>query len=422
VTPIAAAVPPAFDRILDGLGPGLTVYVPGASGESLGLCAGLQRQPDRAAGVQLVSCLVPGINTFDYASVSPSAVVTTFMLPQALRSSFEAGRVRVLPLSYTQIYEYLGGRVPLDIAVAHVAPADETGHCSLGTAADFTPAAWRQARRRMAIVNHAMPAMPRGPRIALSEADVLVEVDDPLVASEGTTSPPTTIAIADRVAGLVANGATVQMGIGGVPGAVWERLSNHRGIVIRSGIVAEGVMTLADSGALGDPSLHRAGIAFGSCAFYQWLAERDLVAFASVPETHGVEALAMLPRFTSINSAFEVDLFGQVNIEWQSGQLMSGVGGAPEFIRAAHRSPGGRAIIALPASTQGKAISRIVPQLSSPTVSIPRYDVDTVITEYGVAELRGRSLEDRATALIAVADPVHSETLSAAWYEMRKKL
>src|SRR5882757_2743572 len=129
----------AFDPMLDALRPGCTVYVCGASGESPGLGTSLMRRPERAAGVHFVSCLLPGINTFDYASVHPSARVTTFLLPPALRRSFEAGRVHVLPLTYTQIYEHLGGCMPLDIAIAHVAPADEAGHCSLGVAADFTP-------------------------------------------------------------------------------------------------------------------------------------------------------------------------------------------------------------------------------------------------------------------------------------------
>lgn len=411
-----------FDPVLDAFRPGCTVYVPGASAESLGLCAALRRRPERAAAIHFVSCLLPGINAFDYASLSPSTRVTTFLLPPALRQSFESGRVRVLPLTYTQIGELLGGRLPLDMAIAHVAPEDEAGLCSLGIAADFTPIAWRQARRRVAIVNHAMPIMPRGPRLALSEADVVVEVNDPLPATTEVAASPVLIAIADRVAALVPDGATVQMGIGGVPAVVWKRLSNHRNMVIHSGIVTDGVMALADSGALAGGAAHRAGIAFGSGKFYASLAERDLIAFVGVAQTHGAEVLGALDGFTAINSAFEVDLFGQVNLEWHSGRLMSGVGGAPEFARAAVRSRGGRAVIALPASAQGGAVSRLVPRLNSPTVSIPRYDVDTVVTEHGVAELRDRSFEDRAEALIAIADPLHRDDLSAAWYEIRKTL
>jgi acyl-CoA hydrolase len=145
-----------------------------------------------------------------------------------------------------------------------------------------------------------------------------------------------------------------------------------------------------------------------------------LVAFASTAQTHQHNALAALERFTAINSALEIDLFGQANLEWRDGRLISGVGGAPDFMRAALSSRGGRAIIALPASAQSGSVSRIVPTLSSPTVSLARNEADTVITEYGVAELKYRSIDQRAEALIAIAEPVHRERLTSSWRAMRR--
>jgi acyl-CoA hydrolase len=184
---------------------------------------------------------------------------------------------------------------------------------------------------------------------------------------------------------------------------------------VHSGIVTDDVRTLCDAGALSSEPVHRAGIAYGSGEFYRFLEHSDLIEFAPIPGTHGCAALTARERFTAVNSAVEVDLLGQANLEWQGGRLISGVGGAPDFVRAALRCPGGRSIIALASTTKGGTISRIVPKLHTPSVSIPRYDADTVVTEYGVAELRYLSDDDRAQALIAIAAPAHRPSLVEQW-------
>jgi acyl-CoA hydrolase len=132
--------------------------------------------------------------------------------------------------------------------------------------------------------------------------------------------------------------------------------------------------------------------------------------------------LAATPRLHALNSALEVDLFGQANLEWRGGRLASGLGGAPDFASAARRSEGGRAVLALPSSAKGGAISRIVARLEAPTVSLPRDLTDVVITEHGLADLRGSSLDDRAEALIGIADPAHRIDLAAAWESMRRRM
>jgi acyl-CoA hydrolase len=399
-----------------------TIYLPGAAGESLALCAALAADPARLRGVHLVSCLLPGVNTFDYAALDPSVRITTFLLPQALRGSFEAGRVRILSLAYTGIADYLGGRLQIDVAIAHVAPPDAEGLCSLGIAADFTPLAWAAAKTRALIVNAAMPVMKRGPRVAVRDASVVVHVDGPVVTVKTGRDDAVLDAIGASIARLVPDGAAIQIGLGGAPEALWPHLKGHRNLTLASGLVADGVMALAQSGALPPGGRHRAGVALGGESLHRFLATEDLITFATVPETHGIAALAATPRFTAINSALEVDLFGQVNLEWQSGRLVSGVGGAPDFAQGARHSAGGRSIIALP-STAGKGvISRIVPRLDVPAVSLSRTDIDTVITEHGVAELRGRSLDERAESLIAAAAPQWRERLAARWSSMRQNL
>jgi acyl-CoA hydrolase len=399
-----------------------TIYLPGTAGESLALAAALAADPDRLRGVHLVSCLLPGVNSFDYAALDPSVSITTFLLPQALRRSFEAGRVRILPLAYTGIADYLAGRLKIDVAIAHVAPADADGLCSLGIAADFTPLAWAAAKTRALIINAAMPVMQRGPRVALRDASVVVHVDGPVVTVKTGRDDPILDAIGASVARLIPDGAAIQIGLGGAPEAVWPHLKGHRNLTLASGLVADGVMALAESGALPPGGRHRAGVALGGASLHRFLATEDLITFATVPETHGVAALAVTPRFTAVNSALEVDLFGQVNLEWHSGRLVSGVGGAPDFAQGARHSTGGRSIIALPSTAGNGAISRIVPRLDVPAVSLSRTDIDTVITEHGVAELRGRSLDERADSLIGAAAPQWRERLAARWLSMRQSL
>jgi acyl-CoA hydrolase len=408
-------------RALAAFRPGRTIYIPGATGEPLALTAALRDAPERLRDVTLVSCLLPGMNEADYLGDQLSAHMTTFLLPAGWRSSFAGGRVRVLPLGYTDIASCLGQRMKIDVAVAQLSPPGPDGLCSLSIAADFTSLAWARAALRIALVNPAMPSMRRGPRLALADADIVVECEAPVLEIPAVVAPnPATTAIGRTVARLVPNGASIQIGIGGAPAAVWEALGSHRDLVVISGMVAEKLRPLAETGVLREGGPHVTGVAMGTAGFYRFLAESDLFRFAAVPETHGLRYLSALDGFVSVNGALEVDLFGQVNLEWQNGQLFSGIGGAVDFMRAARQSTGGRSVIALPSTGKGGAVSRIVPRLAAPSVSIGRAEIDTVVTEYGVAALRDLALDDRAQALIDVAAPPHRETLARAWHDARQ--
>jgi acyl-CoA hydrolase len=407
--------------LLDEFKPGARVYLPGASGEPPALRDILAADPDRCAGVEFISCLVPGMNDFDYAALTPTTRFTTFLMPPTMRASFEAGRVRLLPLAYSEIAEHLAMRAEIDVAVFHLAPPDANGLCSVGIAADFAALVWPRAKRRIALINPAMPVPPRAPKLPIAQADVVLEIDGPVIEAAAAPDSAESIAIAERVAALVPDGAAIQFGIGGAPAAVLSRLTDRRGLVVRSGLVGEGVMALAEAGALAAGGAHIAGVALGSADFYRFLADSDLIVFADTRTTHGAEPLAQVARFTSINSALEVDLFGQANLEWRGDRVVSGVGGAPDFVRAARRSPGGRSIIALASTAAGGKISRIVLRLASPTASISRTDIDTVVTEHGVAHLTDRSLDERAEALIAIAHPSHRDGLVEDWTKLRAR-
>jgi acyl-CoA hydrolase len=411
----------ASDQALAEFRPGLRVYIQGGVGEPLALRDLLSGAPEALAGVSITACLLPGMNEFDYAELHPNAELTTFLLPAGARGSFETGRVKVRPLPYSQITAAIAADPPFDLAIFQVTAPDAEGLCSFGPCADFPGLIWPRARRRLAFINSWLPRAPRGPTIPIGAIDVTIEAEGPFIVGPPEGEPGAELdLIAGHVAALVPDGAAIQTGIGGAPAAAVGRLTDRRGLVVRSGLLTEGYRALATAGALDPDADHITGMALGSEDFMRWAAARFIFADATV--THGAAVLAATPRLFALNSALEVDLFGQANLEWRAGRLASGLGGAPDFARAARRSAGGRAVLALPSTARSGAISRIVARLAAPTVSIPRDDTDLVVTEHGVADLRGTTLDERARALIAVAAPAHREALAAAWTAMRRTL
>ncbi len=404
-------------RVLAAFAPGSTIYVQGGVGEPLALREVLAADPDVLAGVTLTGCAIPGMNEFDYAGLHPKARFVTFMLPAAWRPSFQAGRVIVRPASYSQIAAAFLSDPPVDLAILQVTPPDGDGLCSFGPCSDFAPLVWRRARRRLAFINANLPRAALGPTIPLSAIDEAIEIDGPYITAEEAPAGGEQAIIARRLVDLIPDGASIQTGIGGAPAAALMGLGDRRGLVIRSGMVTPAYQALAEAGALA-PDGHITGLALGPDAFVRWATRT--ITFADATITHGAASLLGAERLLAINSALEVDLFGQANVEWRGGMLSSGLGGAPDFARAARRSPGGRAILALPASAARGTVSRIVARLEVPTVSIPRDDTDLVVTEHGVADLRGASLDGRAEALIAIAAPAHREELAARWSAMRR--
>lgn len=403
--------------VLDAFSPGMKIYLPGTTGEIAVLGEALADDPERMRGVHAFGCFVPGMNGFDYAGVHEQSRLTTFMLVPEMRASFLAGRVDLVGRTYRGAASMLAAQC-YDLAILQVAPPGADGLCSLGIASDFGPLVWPRAKRRALVINPAMPAPARALKVPLGEADIVAECESPLVTLNDTPAGAEAETIARIVAGLVPDGARLQTGIGGAPGAVWDFLKDHRDLVLVSGMANTGFLTLAASGALA-PTGHVAGIAFGTLDFYRELARTDMIGFRSVPGTHGFAELSAQPRLHSINGALEVDLFGQVNVEWQGGKLASGVGGGPDFMRAAAASPGGRSIIALPSTARKRTVSRIVARLDRPSTSIARCDIDTVVTEHGAADLRDKGIDARAEALIAVADPAFQGELADAWRSLR---
>ena len=407
------------NSFLDHLRPGAEVYTAGCAGHSLLFEAWLQQAPERSAGVRFTGVHIPTVNRFDFASLHPGARQRTIFLSAELRDSWLAGRVDYLPMSYSATYQWLSQEAEFDVALVQVAPPDENGQCSLGVAADFTPAAWPRAKRVLAHVN---PRMPRshGPSIPWSRIDAAIEHDGPLLEAPDPAPDPAMDAVAERIVTLVPDRATLQLGLGRLQSAVLRALCGRRDLRLHTGMVSDGLLALIADGALAPaPDAVVAGVALGSQALYDAVAGR--VQFREVGHTHDHGVLRAIPRLTAINSALSVDLLGQVNGDCLGGRQLSGIGGLPDFLRGARQAPQGRGIIALPAATP-KGQTRIVPILSAGPVSVTRLDADCVVTEHGIADLRHLDVHARARALIAIADPTHRESLERDWHGITQQL
>jgi acyl-CoA hydrolase len=403
------------------LRPGLRVYMPGVAGESALIVDALRRAAGTCAGVRFTGVWLPGINRVDYAGLHPEARSTAFFVGRDLRPSFAAGRVDFLPLSYFEIFRHLRDRVAIDLAVIQVAPADAAGRFSLGVAHDFTPAVLPKAGMVVAHVNPLMPPTC-GIRVAPERVDFLIEGPSPILADDPAEDPVWEV-IGRHVAGLIRDGDTIEVGIGRVQ-SVLESLTGARGLRLHSGAIGSSLLSLAGAGAIArEDGAITAGMALGGPDLHGFLADNPLVRFAPVGETHDVANLRRIARFIAINSVIEVDLLGQANAEMANGRQVSGAGGIVDFMRGARLSPEGLAIVALPATSAGGTVSRILPEFAAGTaVSVTRGDMDVVVTEHGIADLRLGSVDARAEALIGIAAPAFRDGLAEAWGARRQRM
>lgn len=404
------------------LRPGKTVYAPGVAGESDVLVEALRAAPHCCAGVRFVGVWLPGINRCDYATLHPEARATAFFVGPEQRESFAAGRIDYLPISYFAIWQVLSAQVPVDVALLHVSAPDGDGRVSLGIANDFTPAVLPKARVKVAHINETMPRTAGATTIALDEIDYVVEEARPLAGADAGIDR-TFATIGDRLAALVKDGDTIEVGIGRVQSCL-AALQGMRGLSVHAGAVTDALLVLERSGALaGEAATVTTGVAWGSPDLYDFLAADPRVRFAPVGYTHDVRTMAGIERFVAINTVIEVDLFGQANAEMVGGRQISSAGGLTDFMRGARLSPGGFSVIALAAAAKGGTVSRIVAELPAGTaVSAARGDVDYVVTEHGIADLRHASVDARAEALIAVAAPQFRQDLLDAWRRRRRRM
>jgi acyl-CoA hydrolase len=311
------------------------------------------------------------------------------------------------------------GDLRVDVALVQVKPLP-TGGFTLGVIADFTQALIGAARVVIAVVNHKLPVTRGDALVNGEDIDVLVESDERIIDMRDPEPSAVERAVAQQVAALIPDRATVQLGIGTLPAAVAHALSNHRELGVHSGVVADVLVDLVERGVVTNTHKGRdagrtvTGGLFGTQRLRDFAERSGLVDMRSVEYTHHIAVTSALARFHTINSAIEVDLSGQANAEVAGERYLGAVGGQVDFVRGGVASPGGRSIIAVPSTTADGKHSRIVASLQGRPVTTARSDVDVIVTEYGAAHLRGCALRERARRLIAIAHPGHRESLERA--------
>jgi acyl-CoA hydrolase len=412
--------PVPFDpaNIADWLPVGGRVLVTGASGESVLLAEAVMAAGEAIGATTFTGIFVPGLNRHSYLASAAARVETFFVTPPLKRDL--GGRVEQLPLCYSDIRRRLRA-VQIDALICMLTPPDEDGRCSFGPAVDFAAELWPQIPVRIAHINPSMPRTRGDAGIPFGELTAYVEAAAGFDSERDPAVDPVAEAIAGYVAPWITDGATLQTGVGKVPGAILRGLTGRRNLRIHSGLVGDEVVDLLEAGALASGQAVTAGVAIGSRRLYRAI-EGPQFAFLPAAVTHDRVTIAAIPNFVAINSALEVDLLGQVFSELGPRGLTSGPGGAPDFAAGARES-GGLRIIALPATADGGAISRIaLPGVSAGPVTLGRMDSDIIATEFGAADVRGLSYDERAEALVAIAAPQHRDALTAGWRAYAAKL
>ena len=355
--------------------------------------------------------------------------VNAMFLGKNVRDGVENGRADYIPVFLSETpHLFRKNILPVDVALIQVSPPDKHGCCSLGVSVDVTPAAIESADFVVAQINPNMPRTHGDGLIQTSDIDFAVEVDDELPEMTYPELNSTIRAIGRNVANLVEDGATLQMGIGAIPDAVLATLDNHKNLGIHTEMFAERVIDLVKKGVVNNrnkkihPGKIVASFLMGSRDLYDFVDDNPLIAMLDVAYVNSTNVICRNPKVTAINSAIEVDITGQVCADSIGTKLYSGVGGQMDFIRGASLSEGGKPIIALPSSTNS-GISRIVPYLKKGAgVVTTRAHVHYVVTEYGVANLFGKNLRQRAKALINIAHPDHREILEEEAFKRYKKI
>ena len=344
-----------------------------------------------------------------------------FIGPNA-RAAVNEGRADYVPVFLSDVPRLFdGGHLPLDAVFVNATPPDAHGFCSLGTSVEAMHAAIRAARTVIVQFNRAMPRTLGDSFIHVDQIDLAVEVDVPPYELATVEIGEVERQIGAFVADLVPDGATLQLGIGAIPSATAMALGDKRHLGIHTEMFTDPVVDLVEQGVITGARKERnvgkivAAFMMGSARLYGFVHDNPMVEMRPVDFTNATHVIRGFSRMVAINSAIEVDLTGQVVADSIGHRMYSGVGGQMDFIRGAGLAPEGRAIIALPSTAAGGAASRIVPSLHEGAgVVTTRAHVRTVVTEFGVAELFGKSLRERAQALIAIAHPDFRDELSAA--------
>jgi acyl-CoA hydrolase len=413
----------AFARttLADAVGrlqPGMRVLMQPGSGNPTAFVGEILRQADRLAPLTLMG----GLRLDDYPFAAPDYAgklrFATWHMSPRLSAAHARGDVDFVPVRYFDSVSLFGPGGPWapDAVIVHASPADGAGYLSSGVSAYVLPAA-RRAPLVIAQVNQRMPRTLGNAFLHRAQVDCWVEVDEPLLEYPPSPIGDVERRIAGYVAGLVPDGATLQVGIGSIPQAIMEALHERRDLGVHS-LLVEHMLPLVERGVITNarkrlhPGRMDIGEIMGTARLFRWSHDNRAINMEPSDILHDPQVVAGLGTFVAVNSALEVDLLGQVNAESLDGRQITGIGGQFDFVLGASRAEGGRSIIALPSTGRGGAVSRIVARLpAGARVTTPRFLADCVVTEHGVADLRGKSDAGRARELLRIAHPAYRDAL-----------
>ena len=407
------------DEALSCVRSGMRVYIQPGCAEPETLVEALIRRAPELHDVEVVHMMTMGAAPYVAPEMAGHFRHNAVFIGSNVREAINEGRADYTPIYLSEIEElFESGEMPIDIALIEISPPDSHGYCSFGVGVDTTLTAAKCARYVVAQVNHYMPRTYGDSFIHVSDIDAAVESSRPLCELKKQVATDMHVAIARHVAGLIEDRAVLQTGIGGIPDAVLPFLTGRKDLGVHSELVSDGIIPLIEAGVITGacknykPRKIIVGFVLGTKKMFEFVDNNPIFEFHPTAYTNDPGLIARNDNMVAINSALQVDLTGQVCSDSIGNQFYSGIGGQVDFLRGASRSKGGKPIIAISSTAKSGTISRIVPVLSPGAgVVTSRGLVRYVVTEYGVAYLHGKSIRERAKALIEIAHPKFRDDL-----------
>ncbi|HKM66955.1 MAG TPA: acetyl-CoA hydrolase/transferase C-terminal domain-containing protein [Candidatus Acidoferrum sp.] len=399
----------------------MRVYIHPGCAEPEALVEALMARGPLVSGVEIVHLLTLGRADYIAPQMEGHFRHNAMFIGGNVRQAVNEGRADYTPVFLSQIEDlFESGQMPIDVALIQVSPPDAHGFCSFGVGVDITLTATRKARSVVAQVNDQMPRTYGDSFIHISDINAIVEASRPLCEAKPIVITDVHHAIGKNVAMLIEDGATLQLGIGGIPDAVLLELAGHKDLGIHTEMLSDSVIPLVESGVINGAckSIHRGkivtGFVLGTKRLFDFVNNNPAFEFHPNAYTNDPYVISQNHKMVAINSALQVDMTGQVCADSIGTYFYSGIGGQVDFIRGASRCKNGKPIIAIPATAKNGTISRIVPMLDPGAgVVTSRGSVHYVVTEYGVAYLHGRTIRQRAESLIEIAHPKFRNELYA---------
>lgn len=401
------------------------VYLQAAAAAPQVLINAMTQRSDELRNVEVCHLHVEGDAPYANPELRNSFHVNSFFVGNNVRHTLAAGNGSYTPVFLSELpLLFKRNILPLDVALIHVSVPDKHGYCSLGVSVEATLAAIANAKTVIAQVNPQMPRTHGDGIIHHTEIDLFVECNETIPTHDLPISTDIENKIGDYVSSLIEDRSTLQMGVGVIPNAVLSCLTNHKDLGLHTEMFSDGVIDLILKDVINgnyktiDPGRTLATFLMGSKRLYDYVDDNPFIELRASDYVNDVSIIKQNKRMVAINSAIEVDVTGQVCADSMGSKIYSGVGGQMDFIRGASLSEGGKAIIALPSITKN-GVSRIVPSLKPGAgIVTTRAHVHYVITEYGIADLYGKTIKGRVKALVNIAHPMHRESIDKAYFEL----